>query len=117
MPDFGLEMGLGAYKCWKDTADRLSTSYVAVIGPETAWRGTKPLSLDQLEDPSRTILVIEKANSGIHWMEPRDVSIKGLPSRSNHEDTCVRILFADGTVTDMLSDRLDEASLKAELTD
>jgi hypothetical protein len=52
------------------------TSYVAVVGADTAWpdRGTTsyPNFVDGI---SNTLLVVEVADSGIHWMEPRDLHI------------------------------------------
>src|SRR5262249_28073198 len=52
------------------------TSYVAVLGPETAWPGDKPTKIRDFTDgTSQTLLVVEVANSGIHWMEPRDLHV------------------------------------------
>jgi len=77
------------------------TSYVAIVGPNTAWPGAKATSFDAkvLWDDSSTsspyddakaaadtILVIEITGSDIHWMEPRDITLDELlsddPSRS-----------------------------------
>ena len=52
------------------------TSYVAVIGPGTAWPGDKSAKVaDVAETRSTTIHLIEVAQSGIHWMEPRDLTL------------------------------------------
>jgi hypothetical protein len=52
------------------------TSYVVVVGPDTAWPGSEPTKLDDFADgSSNTILVVEVKNSGIHWMEPRDLHV------------------------------------------
>ncbi len=50
------------------------THYLAVVGPGTAWPGSKSQRLDEIGDgPSNTILLIEAHGLGIHWMEPRDL--------------------------------------------
>ena len=51
-----------------------TTNYVAVVGPDTAWPGSESIRYDDLKDgPSETILLVEVADSDIHWMEPRDL--------------------------------------------
>ena len=55
------------------------TSYVAVLGPNTGWAGVKPTKLaDFGGEASRTIMLVEVANSGIDWTEPRDLSLDTL---------------------------------------
>ncbi len=57
------------------------TSYVAVVGRNAAWAGTKSRKLGPVDFPggaSNTIMVVEVANSGIPWMEPRDLSLDAL---------------------------------------
>ncbi len=52
------------------------TSYVAVVGPETAWPGGSSMTIRDIKDgTSTTLLVVEVANSGIYWMEPRDLHV------------------------------------------
>jgi len=100
------------------------TSYVAVVGPHTAWSGTKPRKLSDFNDPSRTILVVEIANSGIHWAEPRDLYIGQMPVAinpkvgqgiSSEHPGGVNAVFADGSVH-FLPDTIDLKKL-AELLD
>jgi hypothetical protein len=56
---------------------RYTTSYVAVVGPETAWRGDKGVPLGEVTDyGSETVLIVEVADSDINWMEPRDMSFE-----------------------------------------
>jgi type II secretory pathway pseudopilin PulG len=63
------------------------TSYVVVIGRETAWPAEKPTSLKSFTDGfSNAILVVEVANSGIHWMEPRDLDFDRIPMAINPTD-------------------------------
>jgi hypothetical protein len=52
----------------------VTTNYLAVTGPGTAWPldgkvGNKDIS-DALEN---TILLVENSGAGVHWMEPRDL--------------------------------------------
>ena len=50
------------------------TDYVAVVGSQTAFPGSQCTSLSDFRDgPENTILLVEIANSKIHWMEPRDL--------------------------------------------
>ena len=91
-----------------------TTNYVAVIGPNTAWRsdGTVVSARDFTDGMSNTILLVETKEAGIHIFEPRDLSLDqmtltinspvghGLSSdlRLNTESLGVHVLMADGTV-------------------
>ena len=60
------------------------TSYVAVIGPHTAWPGEKTLSLADLADGTASVLlVVEVHDSGIHWMDPRDLHVTQMAPSIN----------------------------------
>lgn len=51
------------------------TNYFAIVGPQTAWGDGEPRKFEDITDgASNTILLIEAAGRGIHWMEPRDLS-------------------------------------------
>ena len=65
------------YRCLSDRSGESSatTSYVAVVGSDTAWPGERPRRLSEFRHPSNTILLVEVKNSGIHWMEPRDLTV------------------------------------------
>lgn len=105
--------------------DPCMTSYVAVVGPETAWPGTE--SVDRFDGADRLhdmIMVVEVADSGIHWMEPRDLEFDDLfptgggtakvkPS-SDHPGE-FNVLFADGSVRWLPADVARE-KLRAMLT-
>src|SRR5262249_36007642 len=59
---------------------RGETSYVVVVGLETAWPGEKTVKMSDFKDgTSNIILVAEMANSGIHWMDPRDLDFGQMP--------------------------------------
>ena len=100
------------------------TNYVAVVGPHTAWSGAKPRKLSDFNDPSKTILLVEVANSGIHWAEPRDLYIGQMPMAinpkigqgiSSDHPGGVNAEFVDGSVH-FMPDTIDPEDL-AELLD
>ncbi|MBI3864463.1 MAG: DUF1559 domain-containing protein [Planctomycetia bacterium] len=101
------------------------TNYVAVVGPETAWPGERALKSREMTDgTTTTILVVEVADSGINWLEPRDLKLADMmltingPSgnciSSAHTD-CARVGFADGHVNS-LSNSLNPETVRALLT-
>ena len=85
------------YACPGDArAWPMMTSYVAVVGPRTAWpEGTGAKKGDIDDGADKTIMLVEVADSGINWMEPRDLSFEearqginrkpGLGISSRHE--------------------------------
>jgi prepilin-type processing-associated H-X9-DG protein len=100
------------------------TSYVAVVGHHTAWAGATPRKLSDFKSPGNTILVIEAANSGIQWAEPRDLHVGETPLTinppggqgiSSDHPAGVNAVFADGSVHFLRSD-VDPKKL-AELLD
>jgi prepilin-type processing-associated H-X9-DG protein len=104
------------YNCPTDTHenDDITTNYIAIIGPGTAWREDGPVKLSDLPDGgSHTVIVVEVANSGIHWAEPRDLTVKqalermktgkGLGISSAHPSV-INVLFADGSVRSLRKD-------------
>jgi hypothetical protein len=69
----------GVFHCPNDTDSngQSVTDYLAVVGPDTAWPIGKPISSNDIFDgPSQTILLVETANSGVNWMEPRDLGFQ-----------------------------------------
>ena len=72
------------------------TNYVAVVGPNTMWPGSKPAKQAPDGSDKDKILVIEIINSDILWMEPRDLTLeqaldaiqpkKGIGIGSHHWD-------------------------------
>lgn len=97
------------------------TSYVAVIGPGTAWQVNRGVRLKDITDgPEQTALLVELFDSKIPWMEPRDITLgqaldgpdgKASVPTSRHafpggyffrEHTRVgNLLMADGTVVSL----------------
>jgi len=101
------------------------TSYVAVIGPETFWRGAEGVCpCDIYDGMTTTLQLVEVANSGIHWMEPRDLHVgqmaptinpkagQGISSRHKWGATSLR---ADGSVW-FLSENLPAETIRGLLT-
>lgn len=84
------------------------TRAFAITGPGTAFGdgdAEKPRSLAEI-DPD-TIIVVEVANSGLHWMAPGDFDVRDMPQTINdpaglgissrHKDG-FHVVFSDGTV-------------------
>jgi prepilin-type processing-associated H-X9-DG protein len=98
------------YQCPEDVAERDKpgpwTSYVAVVGPHTMWPGDNPGTLDRIPDgASHTLLLVELRNSGIHWMEPRDLDVATMAMRVNPTEGqgvssvhrgSANVMYADG---------------------
>ncbi len=101
------------------------TNYVAIVGPGTAFPGSRPTSLHDFRDGAAdTILVAEVADSGINWMEPRDLDAGAMsfvindrtrPSISSHDPQGPHVACADGFRT-VLNPALPPRSLKALIT-
>jgi prepilin-type processing-associated H-X9-DG protein len=97
------------YKCPSASRGKINnfnTNYVAVIGPGTAWHEDGPVKLSDLPDGGKhTVMVVEVVNSGVHWAEPRDLTVgealdrmksrEGLHISTTHAGY-IQILFADG---------------------
>lgn len=101
------------------------TSYLAVVGMNTAWRGTIPVKLKDITDgAAHTLHVIETHNSGIKWAEPRDLTLAEMattinapspPGISGRHSRGANAAFADGSVH-WLPENLPAATLLGLLT-
>jgi len=101
------------------------TSYVAVVGPQTVWPGENATKMSDIKDGvSKTLLIVETHNSGIHWMEPRDLDFSKMPMTinppqgggfSSPHSTLAQGAFADGSVRAMIDDT-PPATVRAILT-
>lgn len=75
------------------------TSYLAISGPEAGFDPSRQLTLaDMVDGTSNTIAVIEVPNSGVIWMEPRDISIDEAVQRIKSSTRPVNALMMDGSV-------------------
>lgn len=106
-----------AYRCPVDDeagSGSFSTSYVAIMGPHTMWPEADGRKLTDIEDDlGGTLHVAEIADSGIHWMEPRDLKVDELPPTvnapeghgiSSRHTKVAQAAFADGHVQSLSDD-------------
>jgi hypothetical protein len=100
------------------------TSFVAVVGPETAWPGSESRSKENIRDgPGNTILLVEMAESGIPWMKPEDLNFDRMTFQVNERSrkgpgskvSGARALLTTGRVLE-LPDHFSPTTLRAMLT-
>jgi len=75
------------------------TSYVAVVGSNAAWSGEKPKKAADVAPLSQTIMVVEVADAGINWTEPKDLSLDALEAAGTQPST-VTVSSRHGTRND-----------------
>ncbi|HSG71636.1 MAG TPA: DUF1559 domain-containing protein [Planctomycetaceae bacterium] len=102
------------------------TDYVLVVGAETAFPGSKSTTFDDFRDGlENSILLVEIANSDIHWMEPRDLNFQAMsfrvddasqPSISSPHPAGPAVVFGDRITTYRLDASLRPETLKALMT-
>jgi len=93
-----------------------ATDYVAIIGSGTVWSKSAPGKLRSMEEMTTAehkspIVVVEWPASGIHWAEPRDITVEQLLARfrpartypSNHRG-CILYVDAAGEVGELPDD-------------
>lgn len=119
---------MGLFQCpsGSNIGKTLNTDYVAVIGSETAFPGSETVAIAEIKDGvENTILLVEIADSDIHWMEPRDLSWDRLEMddtsksreaiQSNHPAGS-GVVFADRITTYRLQSPLSTERIRALLT-
>jgi hypothetical protein len=118
-------LGWSIFNC-RSLRDEVSpiTDYVAVVGPNTLWPGSKSATLAKDGSDNDKILVIEVINSDIHQLEPRDLTLdealqviqpkNGIGIGSRHKDG-IHYVTASGRVR-TLDRHIDRESLKKLLT-
>ncbi|MBC7818288.1 MAG: DUF1559 domain-containing protein, partial [Planctomycetaceae bacterium] len=104
----------------------LMTNYVVVVGPKTAFPGSDSTTFDDFHDGrENTILIVEIANSNIHWMEPRDLNVDEMsfvlndpkqPSISSPHPRGPAAVFADAISAYPLDVSLRPETLQALTT-
>jgi prepilin-type processing-associated H-X9-DG protein len=120
------KMNQWLFHCPRDVETDSNTSIVAVTGPDGAWPLDKQLSAKDFTDGlSNTIIVVEVHNSGINWLEPRDLTFEEAARGINPRDGNLgissahkggaNVLFADGAVH-YLRDDIPPDVLRALLT-
>ena len=117
---------LSVFNCPADHGEPSTmTNYLAIIGPDTAWPGAQTTCLKDFADGTpNTLFVVEVADSGIHWMEPRDLHMVQMAPTinstagqgiSSHHPGGANALSADGSVL-FLPDNVLAEDLRAMLT-
>ena len=90
------------------------TDYLTLVGPNCVFREKGSTRIPAITDGlSNTIMIVESNNSGIHWMEPRDLAVKdarivsidamGGGLRSHHPGV-VNVTLCDGSVRSVSED-------------
>lgn len=60
-------------------AGNVTTNYLRVVGAETASPADRVLTDQDIKDGiSNTLFIVENVDSGIHWMEPRDLDFERM---------------------------------------
>ncbi len=110
------------YACPSDSgSDATTISYVAVTGPGFIFDGSKPVRIREIIDgTSNTIALVELADSGIPWTEPRDITFDEFVQRFQERTVSdhyggFNVLFADASVRFIRYD-LDLQTLEALFT-
>ncbi len=101
------------------------TSYVAIVGPETAWPAPEAASFSDLRDgTSNIILVVEVRDAGVPWLAPDDLTFEEaclVPSdKSGRRPSSFHVggaqaLIGDGSVR-FFSTNIDTSTWKGLLT-
>ena len=118
-----------SYHCCADPSPATVADYLAVVGDVTAWPGPLPSHLlDFAKGTSHSILLVEQANSGIEWPEPRDLQFDRLeltihcrsrlgssrplpasgPAISSEHPMGAHAVFTDGSVEFLAADTSPE---------
>jgi hypothetical protein len=106
----------------KEGVNQKSTSYVMIVGPRTISDGPHSVREEDIVDGSLyTIMLIEIADSGIFWAEPRDLKADDINFRindpehsgiSSHHEKHVNVAYCDGSIF-RLRDSTDPKLVKA----
>jgi len=100
-----------------DTGHEGEASYLAVVGNETGWPAPQAVTIKGIGDGTvNTIALVEVANSGINWLNPRDLSLdESLKNDDSQHATGAMHLFFDGSVH-FLKRNIDRKVYRALLT-
>src|SRR5262245_32674018 len=123
-----LAFAVGRLRCYECPSSNCNgeSNYVAIVGSQTIWPGSKTTKMVDIKDgAANTIILVETHNSGIHWMEPRDLDIAdiarginpplGMGISSGHVHGVANVAFADGMVK-AIDNKASPKALRAALT-
>ncbi len=113
---------IGVYACPSTELKDTQTTYVAVVGPDTAFSGSEARSFDDIADGlSNTLFVFETDHEhAVPWMEPVDAEPDRFIAFSKNPDALahtggMQALIGDGSVR-FISQELPTATRQALLT-
>ncbi|MBI3467873.1 MAG: DUF1559 domain-containing protein [Planctomycetes bacterium] len=87
------------YACPSQAGPSANTNYVVVAGQNTMFRGDQPARVQDIRDgTSNTVMVIDAGNTGINWLEPRDLDMNSVLSIMGPHPGVVQVVMADGSV-------------------
>jgi hypothetical protein len=102
-----------------------NTSYMMVVGPHTISDGPHSRKGSEITDgASNTIMLVEVADSGVHWAEPKDLNFNDLdfkvksphhPCIGSHHVDGANVAYCDARI-EYLPDTTPPEQLKAMLT-
>lgn len=102
-----------------------TTNYMMVVGPHTISDGVHSRKLADITDgAANTIMIVEVADSDVHWAEPKDLNFDELdfkinsgkrPGISSHHRGGVNVIFCDGH-QQFISAQMKPETIKALLT-
>jgi hypothetical protein len=81
----GRDKNYPVFHCPQDRdSNKSDTSYVMVVGSQTISDGPTSTRISDFTDGlTNTIVIVEMSESGIHWMEPRDLRFDGMSFKIN----------------------------------
>lgn len=88
-----------AYGCPSDpdSKDLFHTSYLVINGSKSAFQGSRPKSKVEFSDPlHETVLVVERSQSGVYWLEPKDLTYSQLSFQLSARSEDIGSLHPEG---------------------
>lgn len=82
------QLGSSCHEIYRERSSAISndTRFVAVTGPGTVWDASGDTRKLRTRSGKAPIMLVEMAHSGIHWMEPRDLTLADLDRGVNSGD-------------------------------
>ena len=105
------------YRSPCDDGPATDASYLAAVGPDTGWPAPLSATIKGIGDgTANTIALVEVANSGVNWLDPRDISLdEAMKKIEGPHAISAMHLFFDGSVHFLKSD-IDRNVYRALLT-